>query len=415
MIKQQIMTLPISGHEHSVDNSIDDNAMLCDSRHDNGAVSPPIYQSSLFTFDNYEQMLSRFRGETDHALYSRVDNPTVRVFEKKIAQLERADDAIAFSSGMGAISNAILSQVQSGDKILCINHVYPDTYRFLKGLCKRFAIDVVFVDGHDLHSIARELVGAKLFYLESPNSWMMQQQHLSAIAKLAKAENVTTIIDNSWASPLFQKPLTLGIDIVLHSASKYISGHSDTVAGVVASSQANIDLITRQVSPYLGAKLSANEAWLLIRGLRTLKLRMVQHQQSCLAIIEKLIACEQVKRVYHPAVLPTDCNSLKGYASLLSFELIDQLPVDIFCDALNIFQLGVSWGGYESLVIASEAVVNQEAEFNSAKDFGVSPRLIRLYVGLENAQDLWADLQQALIEAQTHNGPEKFKLEATVL
>lgn len=415
MIKQKIVTLPIPSPEHSADNSIDDNALLCDPRHHNGAVSPPIYQSSLFTFNSYEQMLSRFRGETDHALYSRVDNPTVRIFEKKIAQLERADDAIAFSSGMGAISNAILSQVQSGDKILCINHVYPDTYRFLKGLCQRFAIEVVFVDGGDLDAIARELVGAKLFYLESPNSWMMQQQHLSAIAKLAKAQQVITIIDNSWASPLFQKPLTLGIDIVLHSASKYISGHSDTVAGVVASSQPIIDLMTRQVSPYLGAKLSANEAWLLIRGLRTLKLRMAQHQRSGLAIIEKLINCEQVKSVYHPAVLPSDCNSLMGYGSLFSFELVDELPVDIFCNALRIFQLGVSWGGYESLVIPSEAVVNQQAEFNSAKDFGVSSRLIRLYVGLENVDELWGDLQQALITADANRSHSKLKLEATAL
>jgi len=401
MINNQTVSLLGPSNECGVDNNIDDNALLCDPLHHNGAVSPPIYQSSLFTFSSYQQMLNRFRGETKDALYSRVGNPTVRVFEQKIAQLERAEDAIAFSSGMGAISNAILSQVQSGDKIVCIKHVYPDTYRFLKGLCKRFSIKVVFVDGGDLEAIARELVGARLFYLESPNSWMMQQQHLSAIGKLAKAQQVTTIIDNSWASPLFQKPLTQGIDIVLHSASKYISGHSDTVAGVVASSQENIDLITRHVSPYLGAKLSANEAWLLIRGLRTLKLRMKQHQQSGLEIIAKLIDCKQVKRVFHPAVVPSNCDSLLGYGSLFSFELADEIQVETFCNALRIFQLGVSWGGYESLVIPAQAVVDQEAEFNSAKDFGVSSRLIRLYVGLENVQELWRDLQQALMAAQT--------------
>ena len=216
MAKDEVVSLPAQKVVCSTDEGIDINVLACDPKHHNGAVSPPIYQSSLFTFNSYDEMLRRFRGDTDQALYSRVGNPTVRVFEQKIAQLERAEDAIAFSSGMGAISNAILSRVQSGDKILCIKHVYPDTYRFLMGLCRRFSIQVEFVDGSDLSAIKTALVGAKVFYLESPNSWMMQQQHLRAIAKLARAEEVTTIIDNSWASPLFQKPLTLGIDIVLH-------------------------------------------------------------------------------------------------------------------------------------------------------------------------------------------------------
>jgi len=402
MAKDEVISLPARRVVCSSDESIDINVLACDPQHHNGAVSPPIYQSSLFTFNSYDEMLSRFRGDTDQALYSRVGNPTVRVFEKKIAQLERAEDAIAFSSGMGAISNAILSRVQSGDKILCIKHVYPDTYRFLMGLCRRFSIDVEFVDGSDLDAVEIALVGAKIFYLESPNSWMMEQQHLSAIADLSRAQGVTTIIDNSWASPLFQKPLTLGIDIVLHSASKYISGHSDTVAGVVASSQANMDIIRQQVSPYLGAKLSANEAWLLIRGLRTLKLRMDQHQRSALAIIEKLQQCPQVTAIYHPVVNPSNYDSLQGYGSLFSFKLTEGLEVAAFCNALQIFQLGVSWGGYESLVIPAEAVVNQQAQFNSAKDFGVSCRLIRLYIGLEDVDDLCRDIQQALVAAQAH-------------
>ena len=400
MAKNQVVSTPQSKNHCSADSSIDANALVCDPRHHNGAVSPPIYQSSLFTFKSYEDMLCRFRGDSDQALYSRVGNPTVKIFEQKIAQLERAEDAIAFSSGMGAISNAILSRVQSGDKILCIKHVYPDTYRFLMGLCRRFAIEVEFVDGCDLKAIENALMGAKVFYLESPNSWMMQQQHLSAIARLATAQRVTTIIDNSWASPLFQKPLTLGIDIVLHSASKYISGHSDTVAGVVASSQANIDLIRQHVSPYLGAKLSANEAWLLIRGLRTLKLRMEQHQQSCLTIIEQLQQCSQVTAIYHPVVNSSSCDSLQGYGSLFSFQLSEDSVVAHFCNSLQLFQLGVSWGGYESLVIPAEAVVNQQEAFNSAKDFGVSCRLIRLYVGLEDVDDLCSDLQQALKAAR---------------
>ena len=377
----------------------DETLLVHDQRYDKGAVSPPIYQSSLFSFANYEHMLARFRGDSDEALYSRVDNPTVAVFEQKMTQLERGDGAIAFASGMAAISNAILSVVQAGDQILCIDHVYPDAYRFLKGFCKRFSIDVKFVDGADIAAIESHLAQSKLFYLESPNSWLMQQQDLEGIAKLAKAHNVVTIVDNSWATPLFQKPLTLGIDIVVHSASKYISGHSDTVAGVVVASQHYIDQIRQNISPFLGGKLSANEAWLLTRGLRTLPLRMERHQASGLQIANALSQHPLVTQVFHPAIAKEDCKSLKGFGSLFSFSLADNVDIAIFCDALNIFRLGVSWGGYESLIIPAQAVVDQEGEFNSAQDFGVSARIVRLFIGLENPDELWSDIETALNKA----------------
>ncbi len=377
----------------------DETFLVHDQRYDKGAVSPPIYQSSLFSFASYEHMLARFRGDTDEALYSRVDNPTVAVFEQKMAQLERGDEAIAFGSGMAAISNAILSVVQAGDQILCIDHVYPDAYRFLRGFCKRFSIEVKFVDGSDIAAISEMLKTTKLFYLESPNSWMMEQQDLAAIAKLAKAHNVTTIVDNSWATPLYQKPLELGIDIVVHSASKYLSGHSDTVAGVVVAKQFYIDQIRQNISPFLGGKLSANEAWLLTRGLRTLPLRMERHHNSGLQIANALKEHSLVSQVHHPAFSQESAPSLSGFGSLFSFSLSEQVDIAKFCDGLTIFRLGVSWGGYESLVIPAQAVVDQAGEFNSAKDFGVSARVVRLFIGLENPDELWRDIAQALENA----------------
>lgn len=378
----------------------DETWLVHDDRYENGAVSPPIYQSSLFSFANYEHMLARFRGDIEQPLYSRVDNPTVAILEKKLAQLERGEDALALGSGMAAISTAILSVVKTGDKILCINHVYPDAYRFLRGLCARLGIEVSFVDGTDVAAIENALEGVRLFYLESPNSWLMEQQNLEKIAQLAKKHHVTTIIDNSWATPIYQKPLLSGIDIVVHSASKYISGHSDTVAGAIVSSQQHIDKIKQQVSPFLGGKLSAHEAWLLIRGLRTLPLRMQRHHESGLMIAGKLNEHPAVTKVHHPAFSEQPSNSLTGFGSLFSFELSEEVAVPAFCDALKIFRLGVSWGGYESLVIPAEAVVNQSGEFNSAQDFGVSPRVVRLFVGLEAAADLWRDLAGALDSAR---------------
>jgi len=377
----------------------DDTEILHDKRHSKGAIAPPIYQTSTFSFNNYQAMLDRFRGISDQPIYSRVDNPTVSVLLDKICRLERGEASAAFASGIAAISNAILGQVKSGDRIVCVQHVYPDTYRLLKGICQRFGIGCEFVDGRDLDAIAKKLPGAKLLYLESPNSWMMQEQDLTAIAKLAKAEGVTSIVDNSWASPLFQKPLLAGINLVVHSASKYISGHSDTVAGLMVGSKAIVDKITRDTSPYLGAKLSAHEAGLLLRGLRTLPLRMQRHQTSSICIAEQLAAHKSVSQVYHPGLLRKDFSLLKGYGGLFSIELNKELSVPAFCDSLSLFRLGVSWGGYESLVMPAAASISQAGTHNAAVDFGISPQMIRLFVGLEDPDELWHDLEEALDNA----------------
>jgi len=378
----------------------DQTQLTHDVRHDKGAVSPPIYQSSLFSFSDYDSMIARFRGDSDQPLYSRVDNPTVKALQDKVALLEQGEACLAFSSGMAAISNAILSVVSPGDKVVCINHVYPDTYRFLRGFCQRFNINSEFVDGDSLAAVEAALPGATLLYLESPSSWVMGEQDLRALVALAKRYGVTTMIDNSWASPLFQKPLTLGVDIVVHSASKYISGHSDVVAGLVIASRERITAITRDVSPFLGGKLSANEAWLLIRGLRTLPLRMRQHHHSALTIAQQLLDHPQVTRVYHPGLDPQPFSTLSGYSGLFSFELDDSVDIPRFCNALNLFDMGVSWGGFESLVMPAISVLNQAGEFNSARDFGVSPRVVRISIGLEETDDLWLDLQQAIAAAR---------------
>ncbi|WP_437614893.1 PLP-dependent transferase [Erwinia sp. V71] len=370
-----------------------------DARHDKGAVSPPIYQSSLFTFADYDSMIARFRGDSDQPLYSRVDNPTVRELQQKVAQLEGGEACLAFSSGMAAISNAILSVAGPGDKVLCVKHVYPDTYRFLRGFCQRFGITTEFVDGESENEIAEKLPGARLLYLESPGSWVMSEQNLTRLATLARDAGVTTIIDNSWASPLFQKPLSCGIDIVVHSASKYISGHSDVVAGLVIASQHYISQIARHISPFLGGKLSAHEAWLLLRGLRTLPLRMRQHHQSALTLAERLQTHPQIMGVCHPGLNPQPWSTLRGYSGLFAFELAENVDIPSFCNALQLFHMGVSWGGFESLVMPAISVLNQAGEFNSAVDFGVSPRLIRISVGLEETDDLWHDLQQAISAA----------------
>lgn len=364
------------------------------------AVVPPLFQSSLFTFDSYEAMRAAFAGEVRRPVYSRVGNPTTAFFEAKLAALEGAEAARGFASGMAAISGAVLSVVRAGDRVVSVRHVYPDAYRFFEVLLPRLGVTVEYVDGRDLDALARALPGARLLYLESPTSWVFETQELDAVAALARAEGVVTVIDNSWATPVFQNPLRHGIDLVLHSASKYLSGHSDTVAGVVCGGRDLLEQMGRTVVPYLGGKMAPFEAWLLVRGLRTLAVRMREQERRGLAVARRLAEHPRVERVLHPALEGrVDGVQLRGSSSLFSVELDGSVDVRAFCDALRLFRLGVSWGGHESLVVPAAIALEQAAGPNSVRDFGVGPRLVRLHVGLESVDDLVADLEGALAAA----------------
>src|SRR6202050_650100 len=236
----------------------------CDDRQPYDAVVPPIVQSSLFTFPTFEELEATFKGEKVRPIYSRGLNPTVQQLEAKLAALEATDEAIGFASGMAAISSTVMTFVKPGDRMICVRHIYPDAYRLFETLFKRWNIAVTYVDGADPAAVEAALPGAAVFYIESPTSWMMQAHGVSALAALDRRNPVLSMIDNSWASPVFQQPITLGVDLVVHSASKYIGGHSDTVAGAVAGRVELISDIRSATCPYLGGKLSPFEAWLLL-------------------------------------------------------------------------------------------------------------------------------------------------------
>ncbi|WEX10588.1 PLP-dependent transferase [Chelativorans sp. AA-79] len=365
------------------------------------AVVPPIVQTSLFTFSDYDEMLATYRGEKVRPTYTRGLNPTVRMFEEMLAKLEGAEDALGFASGMAAISSAVLSFVEPGDRIVAVRHVYPDAFRLFGTVLKRMRVEVVYVDGRDEEAVTRALPGAKLFYMESPTSWVMETHDVGALAALARRAGVLSIIDNSWASPVFQRPLFLGVDLVVHSASKYLGGHSDVVAGVVAGSKELIGRIRAETYPYLGGKLSPFDAWLLIRGMRTLPVRMRAHQEAGMAIATRLQAHPMVEEVCHPGLGNRLPAGLAGTSGLFSFIFHDGVDVRAFVDRLRLFKLGVSWGGHESLVVPGEVVLQQKAEPNSAVAFGISPRSVRLHVGLEGAEALWRDLEAAIAAASS--------------
>ena len=362
-----------------------------------GPVVPPIAQTSLFAFDSFKSLKQAFTGEQPKPIYSRGRNPTVQAFEQKLALLEGAEAARGFASGMGAISAAILSQVRAGEKIVCVRHVYPDTYRLLVRLLPRFGIESAFVDGRDAQAIERGLDGARLLYLESPTSLTFERQDLARLAASARAAGAISIADNSWASPILQRPLELGVDLVVHSASKYLGGHSDVVAGVVAGSADLLGRIEHLTYPFLGAKLSPFDAWLLLRGMRTLAMRMERHGASALTIARWLEGRPEVAAVHHPAL--QEGSGGAPCSGLFSVELAETVDIPAFCDALSLFRLGVSWGGFESLAFPAMIGLQQAGDENALKAFGVSKRLVRLSIGLESADDLTGDLEQALQKA----------------
>lgn len=362
-----------------------------------GAVPPPIHQTSLFVFDDYAAFIARMAGHSDSPLYTRVQNPTVAAFEAAMADLEEGEAAVAFASGMAAISSTLFAFLRPGDRLAVVEHVYPDAYRLMERMLRPFGITVEY---HSPVALAEEpdlLEGVRLCYLESPNTMVMQTTHLARVAEHARRHGTLTVIDNSWATPIFQNPLTLGIDIVLHSASKYIGGHSDTVAGVVVGSHALIGAIRDLSLPLLGGKLGPFEAWLLMRGLRTLPARMREHQRTADLFVDRLAARPEVVRVNSPGA--NSVPGLSGRSGLMSVEFTDAVDIPRFADALRLFRLGVSWGGFESLAVPAAITLDQAGEHNSARRFGVSPRLVRLSLGLEDAEDLWADIEQALAAA----------------
>lgn len=371
--------------------------------HDDGnfadAVVPPIFQTSLFTFSDYDEMIASYRGEKVRPIYTRGLNPTVRMFEEMLAKLEGAEDALGFASGMSAISSAVLSFVEPGDRIVAVRHVYPDAFRLFGTLLKRMKVEVTYVDGRDEEAVAKALPGAKILYLESPTSWVMEAHDVGALAALAKKHGAVSMIDNSWASPVFQRPITLGVDLVIHSASKYLGGHSDVVAGVVAGSKEMIARVKAEAYPYLGGKLSPFDAWLLIRGMRTLPLRMKAHQESALTIARRLQELDVVETVCHPGLANRLPTGLHGTSGLFSFIFKEGVDIRAFADHLKLFKLGVSWGGHESLIVPGEVVLQQKAQPNSAHTFGIHARSIRLHVGLEGTEALWSDLQEAIAVA----------------
>lgn len=363
------------------------------------AIAPPIVQTSNFAFRRVDDMGKAFEDEMAGYLYSRGINPTVDILRLKLAALDGAEDALVFNSGAAAIFAAVLANVKSGDHIISVKHPYTWAQRTFDVILPRFGVTTTYVDGTALQNFTAAIQpNTTLIYLESPNSWTYALQDLKAVADLAKGRHIITICDNSYCTPLYQRPVELGIDISLQSATKYIGGHSDTVAGVISGSKAMMKKIFDSEYLNIGSGIQPFNAWLLIRGLRTLPARLAQSAQTTRRVVEYLKNHPKVEEVIHPfdpdfAQISLARQQMSGAGGLLTivYKAENRSQIVRFCESLQHILMAVSWGGHESLIIPRCASITDKNFRAERKDH----RMIRLYIGLESADYLIADLDRA--------------------
>ncbi len=364
------------------------------------AVAPPVIQSSNFAFPNLSAFRQAFADELTHSVYTRGNNPTVAILRQKLAALEGTEDCLVFASGVGAIAAAILGNVEAGDHIVCQQNPYSWTSTLLRKFLPRYGVEHTFVDGTDMANIRAALrPNTRILYLESPNTMTFECQDLAACAELARSRGIVTIADNSYCSPLYQNPAAFGIDIVVHSGTKYLNGHSDVVMGVLCANRDMVRKIFESELMTLGGILGPHDAALALRGLRTLPLRLERSDASARYLIQHLEQHPKVERLWYPFHRSFPQRELaqrqmRGCGGLFSVQFRTASPerMEAFVHRLRRFLIAVSWGGYESLLIPMIGF------------YGIAGRsephlpwsFCRFYVGLEDPQWLWEDLEQAM-------------------
>ncbi|WP_370514466.1 methionine gamma-lyase [Alteribacillus sp. YIM 98480] len=373
------------------------------SRFYHGSLIPPIFQTSTFSFTSAEEGERRFAGEEDGFVYSRLGNPTVQELEYKIADLENGEEGIAFSSGMAAVSAVVTSVIKTGDHILVSEGVYGCTFGLLQMLKDRFNIDFSLVNMDKKETIESLLrPQTKAIYVETPINPTMKLVDLQMIRNIAKQHNLFYIVDNTFSSPVLQRPLEFGADVVLHSATKYIGGHGDVIAGLAAGSTDFISLVRRSSQKDMGGILGPFDAWLLLRGIKTLSLRMKRHSENAKLLSERLKNHSKIEKVYYPGDPDFPQHSLAAkqmdhFGGLISFELKGtKAAAQSFMNHLVMIQIAVSLGDAETLIQHPATMTHAIVPHETRNKMGISDRLLRLSAGLEAEKDIWQDIEQAL-------------------
>ncbi|HTZ54973.1 MAG TPA: aminotransferase class I/II-fold pyridoxal phosphate-dependent enzyme [Candidatus Acidoferrum sp.] len=367
-----------------------------------GAVTPPIYQTSTFSFDDADAMAAAARTPTFERFYTRYGNPNHGAVERILAAIEGGEAAMVSASGMGAIASTAIALTSAGAHVVAQRMIYDGTRALLNDILARFGVEVTYVDQHDADAFAAAMrPNTRLVMLESPSNPLLGITDIAAVARIAHDAGALVSIDSTIATPVNQRPLELGADVVLHSATKYLGGHSDLIAGAVVSSR---ELIARiwETHHILGSTLGPFEAWLLLRGLRTLEMRVERHNANALAVARAMEAHPRVTRVYYPGLethpgAQVARRQMRGFGGLVSIE-IDGSFDDArgVIDRLQLFHSAASLGGVESLVAQPAAMWPSSSTSVDARAMGIIPSLLRLSIGIERAQDLIADLDRSL-------------------
>ncbi|MBS1599722.1 MAG: PLP-dependent transferase [Bacteroidetes bacterium] len=370
-----------------------------DREHYFNAIAPPIIQTSNFRVNTVEELKKLAEDEYTGYYYSRGLNPTIDILRKKLAALDGAEDCLVFNSGASAIFASVLANVKSGDHIVSVDKPYTWAQRTFDVILPRFGVTTTYIDGKNIENFERAILpNTTLIYLESPNSWDFQLQDIRAVAEVAKSEGITTIIDNSYCTPLYQRPIEMGIDIAMQTATKYIGGHSDTLGGILTGTKPMIKKIFESEYLNTGTGIQPFNAWMLIRGLRTLPARLdriTQTTAKVLAWLEKHPKVEQIIFPFHKSFPQYELASrqMKGACGLFSFYIKAETKAQIvrFCESMKHIMMAVSWGGHESLILPKCATI----EPNSFDPSNEEHRMLRMYIGLEEPDYLIKDLDQA--------------------
>lgn len=366
------------------------------------SVNMPIYETSTFRFDTMAEGAALGVDRGDGWYYTRWGNPTTRLFEERMALLEAGEDALSTASGMGAISTAVLGMVEPGGHVVSPRAVYQATFQLFNEVLPKRGVEVTFIDSVDTAAYERAVrPTTTLVYVETPNNPLMQVTDIAEVAALARRIGATTIADNTFASPFNQTPIALGVDLVVHSATKYLSGHSDVTAGAIVGAR---DLIARvkRTLRILGPVLDPFAGWLLLRGLKTLGLRVERHNDNAQRLAEFLAAHSRVARVNYPGLASHPAHAvaarqMRGFGGMLSFEVRGGFEAGVRCvEALRTCILAVSLGGAETLVTHPASTSSAGIPRADLERAGITEGLIRVSVGLEDISDLIADFDQAL-------------------
>jgi cystathionine beta-lyase/cystathionine gamma-synthase len=366
------------------------------------SIAPPIFQTAIYSMDNFDQLRRYALGlESGVYLYSRSGNPTLDLAARKVAELEGAEAAVVTASGTSAIFTAIIALLEAGDQIISMTSIYGGTYRLMRDVLPRLGIRTSFLEDDDLGR-AEGLISerARMIWVESPTNPLNRVIDLREVARLARRYGLVSVIDNTLASPANQRPLEFGLDLVVHSATKYLAGHSDLIAGAVCG-RANLIARIRSVLTATGAVLDPLAAALLIRGIKTLEVRVRQINQNALALASFLNSHPRVLRVHYAGLQASPYHELArrqmtGFGGIITAELEDEAAAERFCDALKLIKISTSLGGVETVV--TSPVYTSHAGFSQEElsRCGVTRGMVRFSVGIEDAEDLIADVARAL-------------------